>query len=175
VPVSNHTLREEKKTPRETSIVRVGVYWGGFVVEFSDVAAAHAIQLAVAPVFLLTGIGAILAVMTNRLGRVIDRARVLEQRLEEASAESLSTLRADLTLLSRRAKLNGRAITLCTTTALLVCSVISTLFLSAFLRFDASIPVALLFIAAMMCFFLGLLCFLREIYLATMSLRIGPC
>jgi hypothetical protein len=55
-----------------------------------------------------------------------------------------------------------------------VCTVIAVLFLSAFLRFDASIPVALLFIAAMLCFFLGLLWLLREIYLATMSLRIGP-
>ena len=144
------------------------------MLEFSDVAVAHAIQLAVAPVFLVTGIAAILAVMTNRLGRVIDRARVLEERVKGASAESLATLRADLVVLSRRAKLMGRAITLCTTTALLVCTVIAVLFLSAFLRFDATIPVALLFIAAMLCFFLGLLWFLREIYLATMSLRIGP-
>jgi hypothetical protein len=143
------------------------------VLEFSDVAVAHAVQLAVAPVFLLSGIGAILAVMTNRLGRVIDRARLLEERLEGASAESLATLRTDLAVLSRRAKLIGRAITLCTMTALLVCIVIAVLFLSAFLRFDASIPVALLFIAAMLCFFLGLLWFLREIYLATKSLRIG--
>ena len=75
------------------------------MLEFSDVAVAHAVQLAVAPVFLLSGIGAILAVMTNRLGRVIDRARVLEDRLETASPESLATLRADLAVLSRRAKL----------------------------------------------------------------------
>ena len=143
------------------------------MLEFSDVAVAHAVQLAVAPVFLLSGIGAILAVMTNRLGRVIDRARVLEERLEGASAEYLATLRADLAVLSRRAKLIGRAITLCTMTALLVCIVIAVLFLSAFLQFDAAIPVALLFIAAMSCFFLGLLWFLREIYLATKSLRIG--
>ena len=143
------------------------------MLEFSDVAVAHAIELAVAPVFLVTGIGAILAVMTNRLGRVIDRARVLEERLEEVSPEFLATLRADLAVLSRRAKLIGRAITLCTTTALLVCTVVAVLFLSAFLGFDASILVALLFIAAMLCFFLGLLCFLREIYLATMNLRIG--
>jgi hypothetical protein len=143
------------------------------VLEFSDVAVAHAVQLAVAPVFLLSGIGAILAVMTNRLGRVIDRARVLEERLEGASAEYLATLRAVLAVLSGRAKLIGRAITLCTMTALLVCIVIAVLFLSAFLQFDASIPVALLFIAAMLCFFLGLLWFLREIYLATKSLRIG--
>lgn len=59
-------------------------------------------------------------------------------------------------------------------TALLVCTVIAILFMSAFLRFDASVPVALLFIAAMLCFVLGLLYFLREIYLATKSLRIGP-
>ena len=51
------------------------------MLEFSDVAVAPAIELAVAPVFLLTGIGAILAVMTNRLGRVIDRARVLAEKL----------------------------------------------------------------------------------------------
>jgi len=144
------------------------------VLEFSDVAVAHAIELAVAPVFLLSGIGAILAVMTNRLGRIIDRARVLEDRLDNASPELHPTLRTDLTTLSRRAKLISRAITLCTATALLVCTVIAVLFLSAFLRFDASIPVALLFIAAMFAFFLGLLWFLREIYVATVNLRIGP-
>ncbi|MGH7824416.1 MAG: DUF2721 domain-containing protein [Candidatus Binatia bacterium] len=144
------------------------------MLEFSDVAVAHAVQLAVAPVFLLTGIAAILSVMTNRLGRVIDRARVLEGRLEGASPESLAALREHLAVLSRRAKLNSYAITLCTTTALLICTMIAVLFLSAFLSFDASVPVALLFIAAMLCFFLGLLWFLREIYLATKSLRIGP-
>jgi hypothetical protein len=126
------------------------------VLEFSDVAVAHAIQLAVAPVFLLSGIGTILAVMTNRLGRIIDRAPVLEEKLDGASAEILATLRADLAILSRRAKLISRAITLRTTTALLVCTVIAVLFMSAFLRFDATIPVALRFIAAMSTFFLGL-------------------
>ena len=112
--------------------------------------------------------------MTNRLGRIIDRARVLEARLEGASPEALAALRADLATLSLRAKLIGRAITLCTATALLVCTVIAILFLSAFLHFDASIPVALLFVAAMSAFFLGLLWFLREIFVATASLRIGP-
>jgi hypothetical protein len=81
------------------------------VLEFSDVAVAHAIQLAVAPVFLLSGIGAILAVMTNRLGRIIDRARVLEDRLENARPEILASLRADLAILSRQAKLISLAIT----------------------------------------------------------------
>jgi hypothetical protein len=77
-------------------------------------------------------------------------------------------------MLSRRAKLSGCAITLCTMTALLVCTMIAVLFLSTFLHFNASVPVALLFIAAMLCFFLGLMWFLRGFYLATKSLRIGP-
>ena len=89
------------------------------MLEFPDVA--------VAPVFLLSGIGAILAVMTNRLGRIIDRARVLEDRLENARSEILASLRADLAILSRRAKLISLAITFCTTTALLVCTVIATM------------------------------------------------
>ena len=144
------------------------------MLDFSDVAVAHAIQLAVAPVFLRSGIGAILMVMTNRLGRIIDRARVLEERLDNASTELHPALRTDLTTLSRRAKLISCAITLCTATALLVCTVIAVLFLSAFLGFDLSIPLALLFIAAMLAFFLGLLWFLREIYVATVNLRIGP-
>jgi hypothetical protein len=136
-------------------------------------AVAHVIQLSVAPVFLLSGIGAMLAVMTNRLSRVIDRSRVLETRppTDESAARSVH---AELLTLSRRAKLVSRSITLCTMTALFVCAVIVVLFLGAFLRFDASIPVALLFIAAMSAFFLGLLSFLREILLGTANLRIGP-
>lgn len=135
-------------------------------------AVARVIQLAVAPVFLLSGIGAMLAVMTNRLSRVIDRARALEGRLDGGTPAAVVALQGELAILSRRAKLVSRAITLCTTTALLICTVIAVLFLSAFVRFDASTPIALLFIAAMTTFFFGLLWFLREIFLATASLRI---
>jgi hypothetical protein len=143
------------------------------MLENPDIAVAYVIQLSVAPVFLLTGIGAILAVMTNRLGRIIDRARVLEEKQDRAAPELVPSLRADLNVLSRRAKWISAAITLCTTTALLVCTVIAVLFLSASLHFDARIPVTILFVAAMATFFLGLLLLLREIYLATVNLRIG--
>jgi hypothetical protein len=142
--------------------------------ELSNIdAVAHVIQLSVAPVFLLSGIGAILAVMTNRLARVIDRARVLEGKLDDATPEEAARLREDLATLAQRARLIGPAITLCTTTALLICMVIAVLFLSAFLHFDAGVVVAALFILAMLAFFLGLLWFLREIFVATRSLRIG--
>jgi len=135
---------------------------------------AHAIQLAVAPVFLLTAIGALLGVMANRLGRVIDRARLLETRLEDASGENAAALQAHLKILSRRAKLINLAITFCTMTALLVCSVIAVLFFGSFVRFDFSAPVAILFILAMILLVMGLVWFLREVFLATASLRIGP-
>ncbi len=136
-------------------------------------AVAHVIQLSVAPVFLLSGIGAMLAVMTNRLARVIDRARLLEGRLPTASPGDAKHLHGELGTLSRRAKMINNAITLCTATALLVCAVIAALFVGAFAHFDASVPVGVLFLMAMLAFFAGLVWFLREIFLATASLRIG--
>jgi hypothetical protein len=142
--------------------------------ELSNVSTvAHVIQLSVAPVFLLSGIGAILAVMATRLGRIIDRARVLEARLEQASPETAATVREDLVTLTQRAQMIGPAITLCTATALLICMVIAVLFLSSLLKFDAGVIVALLFILAMLAFSLGLVWFLREIIVATRNLRIG--
>ncbi|CAH2031675.1 DUF2721 domain-containing protein [Trichlorobacter ammonificans] len=134
----------------------------------------HAIQLAVAPVFLLTGISGLLSVMTNRLGRVIDRARVLEQRVESATPEQEVVLRQHLQTLSYRASLIGRSIALCTTTAVLICSVVAMMFVGAFLGLDPSIVVGLFFIAAMVALVSGLLWFLREIFVATRSLHIGP-
>ena len=138
-------------------------------------AVAHAIQLSVAPVFLLSGIAAILAVMTSRLSSIIDRARALEARLPGAVPEAERALHGELATLSRRAKLISGSIALCTGTALLVCMVIVTAFLGVvFLRTDLSTPVALLFVTAMVTFFVGLVLFLREIFLATANLRIGP-
>jgi len=134
----------------------------------------HAIQLSVAPVFLLSGIGAMLAVMTNRLSRVVDRARTVREDLPGANADERADAHAELHVLSRRAKLIYWAITLCAITALFVCAVVAAMFVAAFLGYRAAIPVALLFVGAMTTFFAGLLCFLREIFLATASLRIAP-
>lgn len=135
---------------------------------------AHVIQLAVAPVFLLTAIGTLLTVTTNRLARIIDRARNLEGKLENAPSGSVVKIQIQLTTLSRRSKLIYLAITLSTTAALLVCTVIAILFLGDFLNFNITIPVAVLFIIAMFSLVLALLSFLREVFVATANLRIGP-
>jgi membrane glycosyltransferase len=131
---------------------------------------AQIIELAVAPVFLLSGIGAMLAVMTNRLSRIVDRARRVESEAKTDPAETPDP-NPEIELLSRRAKLIGLSIGLCTVTALLVSSVIAILFLGAFLTFDAAVLVAMLFIAAMFAFIAALLFFLREVLLATAGLR----
>lgn len=135
---------------------------------------AHVIQLAVAPVFLLTGIGSLLAVLTNRLARIIDRARLLEGHFDSSTGEYKSLVGTDLDTLSRRARHTNRAIILCTLSALLVCLVIASLFISAFYAADISRFVAILFVLAMLGLTMGLLFFLREVQLATASLRIGP-
>ena len=131
---------------------------------------AHVIQLAVAPVFLLTGVGAILAVLINRLARVVDRFRVLERMQPAAGNDERSILDAEMAILSRRARLIHWAISLCTVCALFICIVIATLFTGA----DLSGTVAALFIAAMLALISGLLCFLREISLATGGIHVVP-
>ena len=136
-------------------------------------AVARVIQLAVAPVFLLSGIGAMLSVMTNRLARIVDRARVLEIAMSQRGAETDAHMTGELDALSRRAKLISWSITLCTVTALLICAVIAVLFLGAFLEIHFSTAVALLFIGAMLAFFVGLLVFLFEIRVATATVRFG--
>jgi Protein of unknown function (DUF2721) len=133
---------------------------------------AHIIQVAVAPVFLLSAIGAILSVMTNRLSRVVDRGRALEAAPMELQGPD-AAVAEELKALSHRAKLISRSITLYTTTALLICAVIVVLFLGAFIHVDTSKVVAWMFIAAMTAFFVGLLYFLREIFIAEASIRIG--
>jgi len=136
-------------------------------------AVAHAIQLAVAPVFLLSGVAGLLAVLTNRLARVIDRSRALAAPIATYAPDA-AVVRGERQTLARRAKFISRAIALCTISALLICAVIATLFVGAFARFDASVPVALLFVAAMVALFVGLLAFLREVLLATANLRSDP-
>ncbi len=135
---------------------------------------ARVIQTAVAPVFLLSGVGVTLTVLTSRLARIIDRARLLESRVATAPPAEAATLHAALVTLSRRAHLINRALTLSTTCAILVCIVIAALFVGAFFRLDLSVVIALLFVLAMVAFIGGLVSFLREIFVATVALRIGP-
>jgi hypothetical protein len=135
---------------------------------------AHVIQLAVAPVFLLTSVGAILNVMANRLSRIVDRARALELKLTGAEGAGRDDLVHRLNNLTRRATLISHAIVLCVITAVLVCGTIIVLFLGEFAAFEATVPAALLFIAGLMTFLLALIWLLREIFMAIRTMKFGP-
>ncbi len=138
------------------------------------VGVSHVIQLAVAPVFLLTGVGAILSVLINRLARVVDRFRTLEGELPKVSDITLASIQDEMKVLSRRARMIHWAIGLCTSCALLVCVVIALLFVGSAAAIDLSTFISLLFILAMLALVAGLLCFLREITLARSSIHVVP-
>jgi len=133
---------------------------------------AHAIQLAIAPVFLLTGIAALLGVMANRLARIIDRARHYEDVWENLDEDARQLAREELGFLETRRHLAAWAINFCTTGALLVCTVIAALFADEFFEADLKWLAGALFVCAMLALIGGLACFLREVYVSTHTVRI---
>jgi hypothetical protein len=130
---------------------------------------AQVIQLAIAPVFLFSGVGTLLIVLTNRLARIVDRTRALEA--QSPSADQDAPAARELDMLHRRAYVIDWAVSLATVAALLICCVVGILFVGAFLDVHVARGVALCFVAAMAAMIGALLCFLREILLATRGLR----
>ena len=133
------------------------------------------IRLSVAPVFLLSGVGIMLTLFANRLVRAIDRGRDIERQVAaETNAERAQQLHQSLANLARRGRLLNIAISLATICALLVSIVIVVLFLGESFHFRVNLVVDTLFIAAMLSFIGAILCFLREVFIATATFRIGP-
>ncbi len=133
----------------------------------------HTIQLAVAPVFLLTALGTTLAVLTTRLGRIIDRARRVEARLPGESGDARAASVEELRMLERRVRLVYVAITLGTAAALLVCLLIAVAFVGYLAGARVGPVMAVLFIAAMAAYVGALVCFLREVFQAIDTMRFG--
>jgi hypothetical protein len=129
-------------------------------------AISHVIQLAIAPVFLISGVATLLSVLANRLGRIVDRARVLEAKLEVPDEANKAHMFDELMRLSKRARLVNLAISFGTICALLICVTIATLFTGTFLPITVSTVITVLFIAAM-------IAFLREVISASRALRIS--
>lgn len=132
----------------------------------------QAIQLSVAPVFVLTGIAGLLGVMANRLARIIDRAREVGRSKGALDAAGVALARLELAGLERRRHLASWSINWCTGAALLVCTVIVTLFIEEFLGTNLKWLAGAQFIGAMVAVIAGLSCFLAEVYIATHASRI---
>jgi hypothetical protein len=145
---------------------------GLFATEAVDI--AHLIQVALTPIFLISAIGVILNVLTSRLARIVDRARDAEGRVAaELQTDETRRLHERLAVLARRARYINIAITLITTSALLISLVVVMLFVNAFLRWDLSAFIAISFILSMLSLAAALTSFLVEVRIATKSVRFG--
>jgi hypothetical protein len=135
---------------------------------------AHLIQVALTPIFLISAIGVTLNVLTSRLARIVDRARVMEDILRQPDhRHDGRDLHAALGVLARRARYIYAAITLITVSALFISLVVVMLFVNAFLRWDLSAFIACMFILSMLSLAAALLAFLIEVRIATNTLQIG--
>lgn len=135
-------------------------------------AVARIIQLAVAPVFLLVGIGGLLNVMSGRLGRIVDRVRALELDVLVADEARRRDEIGELAVLARRMTICHWAIAMCTISAILVCIMVIVLFFASFAAMSYGLPVALLFIAVMVALTIGLGLFFVEVSISTRVVRV---
>jgi hypothetical protein len=133
----------------------------------------HTIQLAVAPVFLLTAVSTTLSVFTLRLARIVDRARKVESMLAVATPGRLEATRTELGVLRDRARLIHLALTFGTGCAIMVCLVIAVAFIGYLLEAHVGVALAVLFILAIGAYVVALLCYLREVFTAIQHLRFG--
>jgi hypothetical protein len=133
---------------------------------------AQVIQSAVAPVFLLAGIGAFLNVCVGRLARIVDRSRSLEPKLLVSRGKEHERIIAELHILDRRIRVVNAAVLLSVGAAVLICLVVVMLFAGELSGVRFGTPIALLFIAAMLATASGFAVFLHETRLGTAAVRV---
>jgi len=135
---------------------------------------AGTIQLAVAPVFLLAGIAGLLNVLSTRLGRAVDRVRVVEARIiKEPHSDHRTILQSEIGVLWQRIRLANWSIRMFVLGALVVCLVIVSLFIGELTRFDLSSMIVVFFVGTMALLITGLVLFLVEVSIASRSIGAG--
>ena len=133
---------------------------------------ARTIQLAIAPVFLLAGIGAFLNVIAGRLARVVDRSRHLEELHGNAGGEELVRYVRELRTLEKRMSFAARAIYLGTASGLAVCLLVIVLFVGELIAFNLGDAIAVLFVVAIALLAGAMILFLRETRIAVAVLHV---
>jgi hypothetical protein len=133
---------------------------------------AEIVKLAVAPVFLLSGIGAFLNVCANRLSRIVDRSRDIEPLLLESRGAEHDRWIGELRIVDQRMKLVSWAISLSVLSAVLICLVVSLLFAASLTQTHVATAIALLFIASMLAIAAGFAVFLVETRVGSRAVRV---
>jgi MFS family permease len=133
---------------------------------------AHVIQLAIAPVFLLTAVGTLLGVLSGRLSRAVDRRRVLIAGIVGMEAPQADKARGELAFVQERIRIIYAAIALAVSCALLICLLIAVAFVDALLTVNLVRLIAVLFVLGMLALIGSLVLFLREIYLGVNTIAV---
>ena len=133
---------------------------------------AQIIQLTVAPVFLLAGLGAFLNVCAGRLARIVDRIRNLEPKILSSRGEDHDRMLQEVRLLDRRSRIVSAAIFTTVLAATFISAVVVLLFLAFLTGYRFGTAIALLFIAAMVCTGLGFTIFLHETRLGVRAIQV---
>lgn len=130
------------------------------------------IQTATGPVILISGVGLVLLSLTNRYGRINDRARLLIRELPDATTSQREQVIRQLQIIHRRARITRIAILLATTSVLLAGLLILVLFTAALLDAETGALVVLIFMACVASLVLSLLLFLLELHFSLKALRV---
>ena len=133
---------------------------------------AQTIQLALAPVFLLAGIGAFLNVCVSRLARIIDRARDVEKWVLSTRGKEHDRMVSEIRVLDRRMSVVNAAIFLSVASACAVCLVVILLFAGNLFNAHLGTPIAILFSLAMLLQAAAFATFIQEIRLASRTIHI---
>lgn len=127
------------------------------------------LQISIGPVILISGAALLLSVMTNRLGRIIDRVRQLAAMVRDAAGDDRARMVAQLAILARRAKIVRMAIIFASSSVLLAALLIIAIFFSAVFGFETAGPVTGIFVSCMACVIAAMTLFLKDINLSLVA------
>jgi len=133
---------------------------------------AHTIQLSLAPAFLLNGIGIILGMLTGRLTRIVDRARLIESEFTPRDDPRHVHQVHELRLLDRRMRIVNNAIFVATASAVVLCTVVAAMFLARLAGFGFARTLAMMFALSLLLLIASLVLFLVEVRVAVRAIQI---
>ncbi len=130
------------------------------------------IQLAITPVILISGVGALMLTLTNRMGRIVDRTRGLAEKVRTGGGVERAHYDNQLGILWRRAKLIRIAVTLAGLSMLCSCVLVMAIFADASMARDFGTPLIVIFLGSVLCLGAALIAFLRDVWMSLWALRL---
>jgi CBS domain containing-hemolysin-like protein len=130
------------------------------------------LQIAIAPVILISGVGLLLLSLTNRFGRAVDRTRQIHREMRKAATADRPRLAYQVEVIYRRARLIQVSIVMGALSALFAAILILALFLAALLKWESSVVISLIFICCLVSLVVSLITFIMDIRLSLKALKL---